>query len=107
RHRRCLRAKPARFPSPQEQSVMPIRVGINGFGRIGRLVFRAATYRTDDDIQVVGVNDLVPADNLAYLLKHDSTHGRFQREVKGGESSFTVDGNEVRCFSEKDPGKLP
>ncbi len=86
---------------------MPIRVGINGFGRIGRLVFRAATYRTDDDIQVVGVNDLVPADNLAYLLKHDSTHGRFQREVKGGESSFTVDGNEVKCFSEKDPGKLP
>ncbi len=86
---------------------MPVRVGINGFGRIGRLVFRAAAYRSDDDIQVVGVNDLVPADNLAYLLKYDSTHGRFEGQISATESSFTVAGREVRCFSEKDPSKLP
>jgi glyceraldehyde 3-phosphate dehydrogenase len=86
---------------------MPVKVGINGFGRIGRLVFRAATYRSDDDIQVVGVNDLVPADNLAYLLRYDSTHGGFQGEIRSTESSFTAGGREVRCFSEKDPGKLP
>ena len=86
---------------------MPVKVGINGFGRIGRLVFRAAAYRTDDDIQVVGVNDLVPADNLAYLLKHDSTHGMLRGKVSSTDTSFTMDGREIRCFSEKDPSKLP
>ena len=86
---------------------MPVRVGINGFGRIGRLVFRAAAYRTDDDIQIVGVNDLVPADNLAYLLRYDSTHGRYNGQITSTESSFSVEGREVRCFSEKEPAKLP
>ena len=86
---------------------MAIRVGINGFGRIGRLVFRYAEYRRDDDIQIVAVNDLVPADNLAYLLKYDTAHRGFQGKVTAKEGSFTANGREVKCFSEKDPAKLP
>lgn len=86
---------------------MPIKVGINGFGRIGRLVFRNAEYRKDDDIQVVAVNDIVPADNLAYLLKYDTAHRRFDGRIEAKENSFSVNGREVKCFSEKDPSKLP
>ena len=71
---------------------MAIKVGINGFGRIGRLVFRAAAQ--NPDIEIVGINDLVPADNLAYLLKYDTMHGRFTingtpAEVSATEDSFT------------------
>lgn len=84
---------------------MPVRVAINGFGRIGRLVCRAGA--KDPDIKFVGVNDLVPADALAYLIRHDTVHGRFDGSVTNTESSLTVDGDEMRCTSEKDPANLP
>jgi len=84
---------------------MAIRVAINGFGRIGRLVVRAGI--GDKDIQFVGVNDLVPPDNLAYLFKYDTVHGRFAGQVSCTESSLKINGQELRCFSEKDPGALP
>jgi len=84
---------------------MAIRVGINGFGRIGRLVFRAAM--GDSDIEFVGINDLVPPDNLAYLLNYDSIHGRAQNEVSCDDQGLIVDGKPVRCVSERDPAALP
>ncbi|MFG0328443.1 MAG: type I glyceraldehyde-3-phosphate dehydrogenase [Phycisphaerales bacterium] len=85
---------------------MAIRVGINGFGRIGRLTFRAGIER--GGIEFVGINDLVPADNLAYLLKYDSTHGRFGASVKNdGEKALIVNGATTKCFSERDPASLP
>ncbi|MBU0640415.1 MAG: type I glyceraldehyde-3-phosphate dehydrogenase [Planctomycetes bacterium] len=84
---------------------MAVRVGINGFGRIGRLVVRVAS--DDADIDFVGVNDLVPADALAYLLRHDTVHGKFAREVGSTEATLRVGGKEIRCLSERDPGNLP
>ncbi len=84
---------------------MAVRVGINGFGRIGRLVFRSAI--KDTDIEFVAVNDLVPGDALAYLLKYDSTHGVYDAHITGTETSIEVDGRKVRCFSERDPASLP
>ncbi len=76
---------------------MAIKVGINGFGRIGRLVFRAAA--KNPNIQFVGINDPVPADNLAYLLKYDSTHGRYDGTVEAKEDGIVVDGKFVPTFS--------
>ena len=84
---------------------MALRIAINGFGRIGRLVYRAAAQR--GNFQIVGVNDLVPADNLAYLLQHDSSHGRFALPVKAGGDGFTAGSQTTRTMSEKEPGKLP
>lgn len=84
---------------------MATRVAINGFGRIGRLVLRQASKR--DDIEVVAINDLVPADNLAYLLKYDSTHGRFEGDVKAEEEALIVNGKKILVLSEKDPQNLP
>ncbi len=84
---------------------MALRVGINGFGRIGRLVFRQVA--DNPDIEIVGVNDLVPADSLAYLLKYDTTHGRFAGEVSADETSMTVNGKTIPCCSERNPEKLP
>jgi len=84
---------------------MTIKIAINGFGRIGRLVYRIAAERSD--IEVVAVNDLVPADNLAYLLKYDSTHRRFGHAVEVTGDGFTVDGKHTRCLSVKDPATLP
>ncbi len=84
---------------------MPVRVAINGFGRIGRLVCRAAA--KDKDVSFVAVNDLVPPDALAYLIRHDTVHGRFKGAVTHTESALIVDGDEMRCFSEKDPTNLP
>ncbi len=89
---------------------MAIKIGINGFGRIGRLVYRAAAQTKD--IEIVAVNDLVPADNLAYLLKYDTMHGRFRvggapAEVSATENSFTVNGYTTKTFAEKDPAALP
>ncbi|MCE2983401.1 MAG: type I glyceraldehyde-3-phosphate dehydrogenase [Parachlamydia sp.] len=84
---------------------MTINIAINGFGRIGRLVCRLASLHKD--INVVAINDLVPADNLAYLLKYDSTHGRFNGEVAANENSITVNGDQIKVFSEKDPQNLP
>ena len=66
---------------------MPIRIGINGFGRIGRLVYRIAAQR--GNFEIVGVNDLVPADNLAYLLQYDSSHGRHAHDVKVSGDGFS------------------
>ena len=82
-----------------------VNVAINGFGRIGRLVLRVAT--KFPDIRVVAINDLVSADNLAYLLKYDSTHGPFEGNIKVVGDSIFVNGNEIKVFSEKDPKNLP
>jgi len=82
-----------------------IRVGINGFGRIGRLVFRAC--ESDPAIEVVAVNDLTDAATLAHLLKYDSVHKVFPHEVVAGDASFTVDGREVKVMAQRDPAQLP
>src|SRR5512140_897266 len=84
---------------------MAVRVGINGFGRIGRLVVRAGI--KDPQIEFVGINDLVPPDNLAYLFKYDTAHRRYAGNVSHTESALHIDGKEVRCCSEKDPTNLP
>jgi glyceraldehyde 3-phosphate dehydrogenase len=84
---------------------MTIRVGINGFGRIGRLVYRLALEQ--GGIEIAGVNDLVPADNLAYLLQHDSTHGRFCHPIKVEDDGFSCNGQKTKCVSIKDPAQLP
>jgi len=83
---------------------MAIRVGVNGFGRIGRLVYRACI---GTDIEIVAVNDLVPADSLAYLLKYDTVHGRLGREIAATENSFTCEGVTTNTFSERDPADIP
>lgn len=83
---------------------MAIRVGINGFGRIGRFVFRAACER--DDIEIVGINDLIDVDYMAYMLKYDSTHGRFKGDVKVEDGHLVVNGKKVRVTSERDPENL-
>ncbi len=86
---------------------MGIRVGINGFGRIGRSVLRLA-FEKYDDIEIVAINDLVPAPNLAYLLKYDSVHGRFSHSVEANDEAFIInDSHTVHVLAEKDPTKLP
>ena len=86
---------------------MTIKIAINGFGRIGRLFFRHAVMRQDLDVEFVAVNDLVPADNLAYLLKFDSTHGRFKGKVEAKENHLVVNDKKTLVLSERDPKKLP
>lgn len=81
-----------------------IKVGINGFGRIGRMVFRVAAAR--DDIEVVGINDLLDVDYLAYMLKYDSVHGRFKGDVSVKDGALVVNGKTVRVSAETDPSKL-
>jgi glyceraldehyde 3-phosphate dehydrogenase len=81
-----------------------IKVGINGFGRIGRMVFRASVAR--DDMEVVAINDLLEVDYLAYMLKYDSVHGRFQGEVSTVDGKLIVNGKEIRVTAETDPSKL-
>ncbi len=83
---------------------MTIKVGINGFGRIGRFVFRAACERSD--IEVVGINDLIDVDYMAYMLKYDSTHGRFNGTVEVKDGNLIVNGNTVRVTAERDPANL-
>ncbi len=85
---------------------MAVKVGINGFGRIGRNLFRAA-YAAGADIDIVALNDLTDAATLAHLLKYDSILGRFPGEVEAGEDSITVDGKEIKILSERDPAALP
>ncbi|NGM63954.1 type I glyceraldehyde-3-phosphate dehydrogenase [Sphingobacterium sp. SGR-19] len=81
-----------------------MKIGINGFGRIGRLAFRAAINRSD--IEVVGINDLVEPDYLAYMLKYDSTHGKFDGTVEVKDGHLVVNGNTIRVTAEKDPANL-
>ena len=83
-----------------------IKVGINGFGRIGRMVFRAAVENFSDDIQIVGINDLLDPDYLAYMLKYDSVHGKFDGEVAVEGNYMIVNGNKIRLTAEKDPANL-
>jgi glyceraldehyde 3-phosphate dehydrogenase len=82
-----------------------LKVGINGFGRIGRLVFRGAV--KNPNIEFVGINDLVPPANLAYLLKYDSTHGRYDGTVEAVEDGIIVDGKKIPCMSVRNPAELP
>ncbi|AUI65442.1 MULTISPECIES: glyceraldehyde-3-phosphate dehydrogenase [Glaesserella] len=83
---------------------MAIKIGINGFGRIGRIVFRAAQKR--DDIEVVGINDLIDVDYMAYMLKYDSTHGRFDGTVEVKDGQLVVNGKAIRVTAERDPANL-
>lgn len=84
---------------------MPVNIAINGFGRIGRLVFRVAASRPD--LHIVAINDIVPCDNLAYLLKFDSTHGRFNGEITTEGETMVVNGKKTAVYSEREPDKLP
>ncbi|AOZ50741.1 type I glyceraldehyde-3-phosphate dehydrogenase [Chromobacterium vaccinii] len=84
---------------------MAIKVGINGFGRIGRMVFRAIT-KDFPELEVVGINDLLDPEYLAYMLKYDSVHGRFQGDVKVEGGSLVVNGKTIRLTAEKDPADL-
>ena len=84
---------------------MAVKIGINGFGRIGRNVFRAALGRTD--VEVVAVNDLTNTKTLAHLLKYDSTHGRLNATVEATEDELIVNGRRIKVFAERDPGALP
>jgi len=84
---------------------MAVRVGINGFGRIGRMVFRAV-YAEFKDIEIVGINDLLEADYLAYMLKYDSVHGRFDGDVKAEGGNLVVNGKTIRLTAERDPANL-
>ena len=85
---------------------MAVRVGINGFGRIGRLVFRAMAAKPSE-FEVVAINDLSNAKHLALLLKYDSVHGRFKGTVEAGESSLIVNGKEIKIVAQRDPALLP
>ena len=85
---------------------MALKLGINGFGRIGRMVFRAAVENFSNDIKVVGINDLLDADYLAYMLKYDSVHGAFNHDIKVEGNFLIVDGNKIQIFAEKDPTNI-
>ncbi|MEO7726025.1 MAG: type I glyceraldehyde-3-phosphate dehydrogenase, partial [Burkholderiales bacterium] len=84
---------------------MTIKVGINGFGRIGRMVFRAAVQHFPD-IEIVGINDLLEPDYLAYMLRYDSVHGRFHGDIGVEGTTLIVNGKRIRLTSEKDPAQL-
>jgi glyceraldehyde 3-phosphate dehydrogenase len=85
---------------------MAIKVGINGFGRIGRMVFRAAIKNFSNDIEIVGINDLLSPDYLAYMLKYDSVHGKFQGEIAVEGTNLIVNGKKIRLTAVKDPAEL-
>src|SRR5438034_10586146 len=84
----------------------PVRVGVNGFGRIGRNLFRAAQ-EAGSELEFVAVNDITDPATLAHLLKYDSLLGRFPGRVEVGEAAISVDGREVRVLAERDPAALP
>ena len=85
---------------------MAIKVGINGFGRIGRCVFRAAVENFGDEIEIVGINDLLEPDYLAYMLRYDSVHGRFKGDVAVRDGHLVVNGKTIRLTAERDPANL-
>ena len=84
-----------------------VKVGVNGFGRIGRNVLRVALERKQTDIEFVAVNDLTSPENLAYLLKYDSVHGTIANEVRSNDTGVTIDGRDLRVFSSPDPAEIP
>ena len=86
---------------------MAIKLGINGFGRIGRLVFRSIVERNSTDFEIVGINDLTSAHTLAHLLKYDSVHLKFPGTISNDENSITVNGKRIPVFSERNPADLP
>ncbi len=86
---------------------MPTRVGINGFGRIGRQVLKAIHDRHGDKLEVVAINDLTDTETNAHLLKYDSTYGIFDVEITARDGSISVDGKDVKVFAERDPGRIP
>jgi glyceraldehyde 3-phosphate dehydrogenase len=86
---------------------MTTRIGINGFGRIGRQVLKIMEDEYPQELQVVALNDLYPTDILAHLYKYDSNYGRFEGEVEAREGGLTIDGQEIKVFAEKDPANLP
>ena len=88
-----------------KEEEMTVKIGINGFGRIGRIVLREAA--KTNNYEFVGINDLVPPKTLAYLLKYDSVHGKFPGEIKATDNSIIVNGKEIPITSEKDPSNLP
>ncbi|HEX5372460.1 MAG TPA: type I glyceraldehyde-3-phosphate dehydrogenase [Aquabacterium sp.] len=85
---------------------MTIKIGINGFGRIGRMVFRAAVQNFSKDIEIVGINDLLEPDYLAYMLKYDSVHGRFKGDVSVDGNTLVVNGKPIRLTAVKNPAEL-
>ncbi|HCU11823.1 MAG TPA: type I glyceraldehyde-3-phosphate dehydrogenase, partial [Gemmatimonadetes bacterium] len=86
---------------------MATRIGINGFGRIGRQVVRAAKNQGVADLDFVAVNDLTDTKTLAHLFKYDSVHGTYQGDVEAGKDSIVIDGDEIKILSQKDPSMLP
>ena len=90
----------------EKETKMAIKVGINGFGRIGRMVFRAAFENFADDIEIVGINDLLEPDYLAYMLKYDSVHGRFNGTIEVDGNFLVVNGKKIRLTAEMDPANL-
>src|SRR5215207_359706 len=90
-----------------KERTMPVKVAINGFGRIGRNVLRAIVESGRDDIEVVAINDLGPVETNAHLLRYDSIHGRFPGEVKVSGDSIDVGRGPIKVTAERDPGKLP
>src|SRR5688572_2383406 len=86
---------------------MAIRIAINGFGRIGRNVLRAAKAMGAKDLDFVAVNDITDTKTLAHLLRYDSVHGKYPGTVEAGENGLIVDGDELRVFAQKDPAALP
>ena len=82
-----------------------IKVGINGFGRIGRMVFRAA--QSHPEVEIVGINDLCPADYLGYMLKYDTMHGKFEGTIDANENALIINGKEIPVFAKRDPAEIP
>ena len=84
-----------------------VKIGINGFGRIGRLVLRAILENYKDKIQVIGINDLGSVETNAHLIKYDSTHGILNEDIKTSSESIQIGSHEIKVFAERDPSKLP
>src|SRR6266480_8028566 len=99
-------SRPSRAPEPQEDTLMAVRVGINGFGRIGRQSLKALIERAPD-VEVVAVNDLVDTSMNALLFKHDSTYGAYLGSVDHTDDALIIDGREIKVLKEKDPATLP
>ena len=84
-----------------------VKIGINGFGRIGRLILRALLENYKDKIQVVAINDLGSIETNAHLIQYDSTHGTLKHDVKISKDGFEISNQKIKVFAEKDPGKIP